>query len=354
MKKQFFISLMLLVVLVISALPTVTHAQTYYTVTNGQYQPRTAQEMIVYLQNLIVQLQAQLAAQNNNGMVLGASTYNYGYNNSSNNYYSAANCYSNGYYCTNDPNNYSYNYNYSNGYNYNYNRYNVDVTTDGTSNVRDDEATLRGSIDLNGTSYARVWFEFGESSRLDDKTRVLTISNYGDDTRTFSILAEDLHDDEIYYYRAVAEDPQGRRDYGSIRTFRTDDNGGSHSGSFDEPQVETGDAYDIEDDRASIDGEVDLNDADSGRAFIIFGTDEGDVDDATDEDEYSDIDRHGDDLNKTGTISIYSSRSVDVDFDLYGLDDDTRYYFVLCVEYDDDDDDSQLECGDIDDFRTDN
>ncbi len=38
---------------------------------------------------------------------------------------------------------------------------------------------------------------------------------------------------------------------------------------------------------------------------------------------------------------------------IVGLDDDTEYFFQICVEFEDDDDDETLECGGVEDFETD-
>ncbi len=125
----------------------------------------------------------------------------------------------------------------------------------------------------------------------------------------------------------------------------------SSNSNFEIPDVETDSATDIDDDSAELRGDVDMNDYDGGRVFFVWGQDEDDVEDVEEEDSYSDIDESGDDLQK---------ESVDNDFDgndsfelnIYNLDDNTDYYFRICVEYEDNGNNDTLECGDVEDFET--
>ena len=122
--------------------------------------------------------------------------------------------------------------------------------------------------------------------------------------------------------------------------------------SDDEPDVDTNRARDIDDDSAYLYGDVDMNDFNNGYVFFVYGEDEDQVEDiASDYDEYSDVDEDGDDLQK---FSIDSDLDGDASYDayIYGLDDDTDYYFQICVEYEDDDDDEVIECGGVEDFTT--
>lgn len=100
----------------------------------------------------------------------------------------------------------------------------VDIETLAATDIRDDEATLRAELDLNGEDEAEVWFVYGrDDDDLDDETRVYRITDSRGDERRISITIDDLRDDTRYYYRAVAEDEAGDRSYGEVRSFRTDD-----------------------------------------------------------------------------------------------------------------------------------
>ena len=227
----------------------------------------------------------------------------------------------------------------------------VEVETLRAIDVEDDEASVYGSVDLDGARYADVWFEYGEDDDdLDERSRRGRIDR--NDRRTFRADLEDLDEDERYYYRAVARDPQGRIDRGVIRSFFTDDDD-RRSRSDDEPEVETGRAFNIDEDSAEFEGEVEMNDFDDGRVFFAYGEDEDQIEDIADDyDEYRDIDEDGDDLQ---LILVDSSLDGDAEYEAYvrGLDDDTEHFYTLCVEYEDEDDDETIICGDVEDFETD-
>ena len=286
-------------------------AQTYY----QSYVPQTQQELLAYIFSIVRQFQAQQNVQpvyqyqySPTPTVLGAQTLS---------------------------------------------RYDLDVVTTGVSNIDGDEAWAFGFVDLNGAPYARVWFEYGESrSRLSERSAIGRLDD--NDGQSFRADLEDLDEGEDIYYRAVAEDPAGRRHYGQIESFEADDDSRRRRSSRDddEPDVFTDDADDIDEDSAEISGEVDMNDFRNGRVFFVYGEDEDEVEDVEDEDEYRDIDEQGDDLQK---FVVDSDLDDDADYraDIFGLDDDTEYFYRICVEYEDEDDDETIECGDVEEVETD-
>lgn len=296
-------------VMVVSALPQLAQAQAAY----------TRAELIAEIQRLLAQL---------------ASQQGYAY-----------------YYQYNPVPTYSYTYNSGRVLGVSTSNARVEVETLRAIDVEDDEASVYGSIDLDGARYADVWFEYGEDDDdLDERSRMGRIDR--NDRRTFRADLEDLDEDERYYYRALARDPQGRIDRGVIRSFFTDEDRRDRRDD-DEPEVETGRAYNIDDDSAEFEGEVDMNDFEDGRVFFAYGEDEDQIEDiARDYDEYRDIDEDGDDLQ---VILVDSSLDFDAEYDIYvrGLDDDTEYFYTICVEYEDEDDDETIICGDVEDFETD-
>lgn len=225
----------------------------------------------------------------------------------------------------------------------------VEVTTRSASDVDEDTARLRGEVDFGRSDEATVYFEWGERRNdLDERTvRVVLDDN---DDEDFSRRITRLDEDEVYYYRAVAIDEDGERDYGQVLSFRTDDD--RNSRRDEEPEVDTEGYEDVRDDSAEIYGEVDMNDFDNGLAFFVWGEDESEVDDVDREDEYNDIDEQGDDLQKLIVDNDVDGR-VNAWADIRGLDDDTRIYYRFCVEYEDEDDDETLECGSVRSFTTD-
>jgi len=227
----------------------------------------------------------------------------------------------------------------------------VDVTTRSAQNISDDEATLRGEVDFNNSDEATVYFHYGlgRTSLFSDTTHVVLDDN---DDEDFSHTIARLRDDTTYYFRAIAEDEDGRRDAGSILSFTTDDDGRSSSND-DDPEADTDDADDVEDNSAELNGSVDMNDFSNGVVFFVYGEDEDQVDDIADDyDTYSDIDEDGDDLQKVKVDSDLDGDD-DYNYDISGLDDDTDYYYAICVEYEDEDDDDVITCGSTEEFTTD-
>ncbi len=238
---------------------------------------------------------------------------------------------------------------------------NVSVQTDGVSVVDNDYIEMNGRVTFKQDGDARVWFEYGLTNALSYSTESEDISNKDrNDSVSFSLIAPDLNNNAVYYYRAVAEGDDGRFAEGLIRSFKFDGTGRSGSGDSDDddtdddtPSVTTDNADDVQNDSAVLTGDIDMNDFENGYVFFVYGEDESAVEDAADESEYGDIDTDGDDLRK---VVVESNFDDDDSFEetVTGLNDDTDYFFRLCVQYDDEDDDATLECGDVEDFTTEN
>lgn len=225
--------------------------------------------------------------------------------------------------------------------------YDVEVSSSDYDVENDNEVTLTAAVDLNGASFANVWFEYGQDGDLDeDSTKTRVTSN-----RTVSIMLSNLDEGDRYYFRAVAEDPSGSLTYGPLKAFETD--GNSHNSNGNDPEASTNNAQNINDDSAQLYGTVDMNDFDSGLVFFVYGEDESAIDDASDENSYNDIDSDGDNLQKI-TLSSNADGYRSFWTSVYGLDSDTDHYFRICVAYDDEDNDDALRCGDVENFTTDN
>lgn len=228
----------------------------------------------------------------------------------------------------------------------------VDVRTNSATDVRDDRATLRGEVDFNNQDEATVYFQWGTTAASLRTETPQVVLDEDDDNEDFSVTITDLDDNRAYYYRAVAEDERGRRDYGAVLSFRTDDDDWDDDDDEDYLEVTTYSAQDIRDDEAELRGMVEMNDFDDGIVFFVYGEDEDLIDDVEDDyDRYSEVEEEGDDLQK-----VLIDTSLDFDRTYYetvvDLDDDTRIYYNLCVEFDDEDGDERLVCGTPRSFTT--
>lgn len=257
---------------------------------------------------------------------------------------------------------------YNSGYNNGWGNQSGVVTTGGATHKGSGDVEFRGSA-RPGSTQSKVWFEFGPNRSLSYSTPKLSLGNSSNNTRNFTGYAYDLGRG-TYYYRAVLEDRRGATYEGSVQSiavgsgsyydydddwYDNDDDWNDDDWNDDDedvPEVTTDDADDVTESRAELRGEVDMRDAEDGIVFFVYGEDEDQVEDAADEDRYSDIDTDNEDLQKVKVASNFDDED-----DFYavvtGLQDDTDHYFRICVEYEDEDDDDRLECGDVESFDTD-
>lgn len=211
-----------------------------------------------------------------------------------------------------------------------------------------------GSVSAPATAYAGCsyngWFHSGGKcgKSWEKKEKSYKYERDDDDEdddryerrpyRRYIASEEDLQD-YIDYLLELIEELKDRRD-------RLNDN------TDEEPVATTQSAINIENDEAELRGSVDMNDFKNGRVFFVYGEDENQVDDARDEDRYSDIDEDSKDLQKV-MVDNDLDNSDSYEERVTGLDDNTDHYFAICVEYEDEDSDDQLECGTVRTFETD-
>ncbi len=238
----------------------------------------------------------------------------------------------------------------------------------GVDDIDRDSAELNGEVDMNRYNNGIVFFVYGEDKNsVDDVDRKDTYNDIRergdrlqkvrvdrdlDREERYNQDVKNLDDNTRYYYRICVEyednDDDDRIECAPVDDFRTDRSSDSR---YNQPDLDTERAQNIQDDRAELNGEVDMNDFDNGRVFFVYGEDRNDVRDVErDYDEYSDIDEKGDDLQKLLVDRDLDSRK-SYDIDVRNLNNDTRYYYSICVEYRDGDD--TIDCGDIEDFKTD-
>ena len=109
-----------------------------------------------------------------------------------------------------------YNYGYGNNYYYTP----VSITTTNANNITSTSATINGLVNgsnLYSTYNIETWFQYGTSTNFEYST-VHNNSNSG--YANFTSNVANLTPNTIYYFRAVAQNPQGII-YGSTNSFRT-------------------------------------------------------------------------------------------------------------------------------------
>lgn len=314
MKINIFKRSLVAAFIVIFSIPAVSFAQ---------YQPQTESQQIAYLYGVIAQLQAQLAALQAAQPHPTTPTY----------YYTPSSQSSS----------------------------NEVTAITGSVHTSSGEVMLEGQIDFDASDRVRAWFEYGTNQSVTQSTQSVDITGSSNTIKSIAISASVISSYSTYQYRLVVEDGDGDFSEGILKSFTVsnytndidDNDNDSDSNDEDTPDVTTDNADNIDYDRAELQGDVDMNDFEDGLVFFVYGEDEDDVNDVEDENEYSDIDTNGDDLQKVLIDSDLDSDD-SYEYTVLGLDEDHDYYFRICVEYEDEDNDTTLMCGDIEDFTTDN
>lgn len=225
----------------------------------------------------------------------------------------------------------------------------VEITTGAASDIDEDAATVAGTVEFEDTDSAKVWFQYGLSTKaLTKSTSMKTVDEEG----SFEADLSGLLDDTTYYYRAVGQDENGRRDFGAVKNFSTDEEGDDDDDDDNNaPEVTTDDADDITNDSAELSGSVDMNDFDNGRVFFVWGQDEDMVEAVDDEDSFDDINEDGDDLQKESIENGFDGNE-DFTREVDDLESDSTYYFAIGVEYENEDGDEVIELGTVRNFTT--
>lgn len=277
--------------------------------------------------------------------------------------------------------NYSYGYHSSPYYNqspyvftntgtYDNNKRKPRARTENARNIEEDEAELRGEVDMNDFDDGIVFFVYGQDEDAiedveddydeydevrddeeDDDFEVERVDSNLDGQDDYRERVTGLEEDEEYYYVICVEykddDNDETLECGNVENFETDD----ENNNDEEPEVETLSAQEIDNDSALLRGEVEMNDYNDGIAFFVYGEDENQVEDAEYEDRYSDIDEDDEDL-QTVIHDIDVDGNQDFERTVTNLNGNTTIYFRLCIQYEDNDDE-HLACGNVRDFETD-
>jgi hypothetical protein len=140
---------------------------------------------------------------------------------------------------------------------------NPTVTTHSPTNIGTTYATLNGYVNPNGNSNVSAWFEWGTGSNYGNQTPQNTYNS----ATNFSYSLGGLQPNTTYYYRAVAQGPNGMV-YGSQMSFTTTGGGCTYNcGGYSLPMVTTYSASNIGTTYATLNGYVDPNGSNGTRWF---------------------------------------------------------------------------------------
>jgi len=246
------------------------------------------------------------------------------------------------------------------------------INTVRAQDIDDSRATLRGEVNMNGHTGGVVFFVYGYSEILvgdvtteydsfedipdvdSDKFRTYRVDSRAEGLEFYDRSTSRLINDTEYFFQICVEyeNTQDTSEIlcGGIETFDTDE-GDTRSGRIDEADASTQKAIHIESDEAILEGRIDMNDSKEGTVFFVYGENREDAREVdTIYDTYISIRENDEELEKIRVERNVIGRN-DYSFRVTGLDDDTEYFFQICVEYDGDTD--GLVCGGVYDFVTD-
>jgi hypothetical protein len=92
------------------------------------------------------------------------------------------------------------------------------VATNDVASIGDTTATLRGYVSPHGNTHTKMWFEWGTSAILENRTPEQ--GSWSGDSAAISATLSQLQQGTVYYVRAVAENEEGRS-YGALKVFST-------------------------------------------------------------------------------------------------------------------------------------
>lgn len=222
---------------------------------------------------------------------------------------------------------------------------NILIDTLDAQDEDEDSARLFGYVDEEEDGNVDTWFEWDDNSNsvANGNGTTLNVSGIYDQGDTFDVVLSGLDDNTTYYFRACGQDQNGNLDCGPVEQFTTDGNNGNG------PDIETQEPDNVDEDSAELNGEYDMNDFEDGDIFFVWSDNENDLDDVEDEDNINDVE----DFVEVEVVDQNVDGNDEVSETISGLDEDTTYYYQLCVLYEDDNGDDVIECGQTEEFTTD-
>lgn len=297
-----------------------------------QYTPQTQQEMIAYLMGVLAQLQVQVASQSSDKPTTNSN---------------------------NRPQP---------------NPYLVSALIQVPEKIARDQAILRGTAYPGSAVSYDAWFEYGVGTNLKSRSELYSKKEKTSSTRSrssgsratatprtttrggsaggvaISLAIEDLKPDTKYTYRLVVEDDKGYRQYSQTRTFTTVAKASDEEFSG-VPGLDTEGVEAVTTNAGIISGFVTMNDYETGKVFVIYGTDRSKVNDLEDIESYDDVSVLDTSIKKAVVKETFAGRDT-LTYSLKSLKAATNIHYRFCVEYDDVKKGDTVICGETESFTT--
>jgi len=209
------------------------------------------------------------------------------------------------------------------------NPYFVQVTSLSPLSVERTKATLVGEFDKGGSDVIETWFQYGTGNVLSRSTSPITQTQVG--KRVSSQVISDLSPGTTYVYRAMAEDKNGNRLAGDVRTFATVATAATLTFTG-RPIAETDGIAAVKSTAATLKGFVSMNDYETGRVFFVYGTSRRLIQEAENATSFEGISVVKGERNKRVANAKFSGRTT-VNLNVSGLNRATVQYYRVCVDY---------------------
>jgi|GEM_PF-2154631 len=209
----------------------------------------------------------------------------------------------------------------------------AEVETVRETNVDDDSAVLRGSVQEGGN--VDVYFVISSSDSTPEckntNDRIVNVSGDADENDSFSRTATNLNENTRYYYRACGVGQDGETVSGDVEEFVTEEE--DNNNGDEEAEVDTKSETNVDEDSAVLRGDV--SEGDNVDVFFVISSS-----DSTPECKNSN-DRI---VNVSGDVDENDSFSRTAT----GLSENTRYYYRACGVGED----GETVSGDVEEFVT--
>ncbi|MFT7644635.1 MAG: hypothetical protein ACI9BF_000285 [Candidatus Paceibacteria bacterium] len=228
------------------------------------------------------------------------------------------------------------------------------VETVQAQNIEEYTATIRGEVDMYSNQDGLVFSVYGydlrkveaigsrysefikipESTSDEVKTIVIDISARGN--KKYEKRISNLVPDTDYFFMMCLEylTLSGNKSVicDEPKSFSTNPDN-PYSSRFYEPRVRLDRVINVTAGAATISGDVDMNDGIDGWAFFVYGQSQQLIRAVENFDEYNDVKEFGEDLEKK-RLAVNVRGQADFVYEIDDLDNDTIYYYRLCVEFD--------------------